>query len=183
VEVVEARDALDGKIVERAERHLGGDPPDPPRHRCHDDPAEHGRRLAGEDAAVAVCEGDLAARHLTFAACAAQLADRLDDRVQAVHAGMGVGEPAAVRVQRQRTARGDRTARGERPAIALGAEAEVLEEQDRCDRERVIELRDVNVGGVQARLRERGRAGAGGGRANAWFGRSGPEGVGPSAVG
>ena len=46
---------------------------------------------------------------------------------------------------------------GKAPAFALGAEAEILEEQDRVDRERVIELDDidiftsVNVNGVKVK--------------------------------
>ena len=81
--------------------------------------------------------------------------DGLDDGVQAVHAGVGVRQPAAVGVEREtrRPARCGRT-RTNGAALALGAEAEVLEEQDRGDREGVVELRDVDVGRGDARLGE-----------------------------
>src|SRR3546814_8771434 len=44
----------------------------------------------------------------------------------------------------------------------LGAEAEIFEEQDRVDREGVVELQRVHVGGAVARLRPDARPGVGG---------------------
>src|SRR3546814_2054105 len=74
-------------------------------------------------------------------------------RSQAVHARMHARETAAVGVDRQVAARRDPPARHEAPALALGAEAEIFEEQDRVDREGVVELQRVHVGGAVARLR------------------------------
>ena len=52
----------------------------------------------------------------------------------------------------------------ERAALALRAEAERLERQQHGDRERVVDLRDVDVVGVSAGALERPRAGVHGGR-------------------
>src|SRR5260221_13246246 len=71
---------------------------------------------------------------------------------------MAVGEPTAVGVDRQPSARRQRAAGDKRPALALGTEAEVLEEEDRVDREGVVELQHVDVGGRGPR----GGGGAGG---------------------
>ena len=79
------------------------------------------------------------------------------DREQPVHAGMAVGEAAAVGVDRElcRRARCAPSATNA-PAFALGAEAEVLEEQDRGDSEGVVELRRTSMSaGRQAGHRRR----------------------------
>src|SRR5215469_17222199 len=55
---------------------------------------EHERPRRREHAAHAVHQRDLAVRHLTRAALAAELPRGLDDRKDPVHAGVGVGEPA-----------------------------------------------------------------------------------------
>jgi hypothetical protein len=57
--------------------------------------------LAGEDAAVAVDEGDLGALHLALATLPAYLAHRLADEEQAVHTGMVVRGSAAAGVDRK----------------------------------------------------------------------------------
>src|SRR4051794_17977828 len=88
-------------------------------------------RLRGEHAAVAVRDRDVGAGDLALAALAALLAHRLDEQQQAVHPRVAVRQAAAVGIDRQLAARGDATARDERAALALGAEAEVLEEEDR----------------------------------------------------
>jgi hypothetical protein len=45
----------------------------------------------------------------------------------------------------QAPARCDCTARDERAAFTFGAEAKVLEEEDRVDRERIVQLDDIDV--------------------------------------
>ena len=92
---------------------------------------QHGR-LRREHAAVAVRDGDVRVGDLALAALAAQLAHRLDEREQAVHARVAVRQAAAVGVQRGVAARRDAPAGDERAALALRAEAEVLEEEDRA---------------------------------------------------
>ena len=67
-------------------------------------PQDHAR-LRGEHAAVAVHHRDVVLLHLPLAAFAAQLAHALDQDEQPVHAGMAVGEPAAIGVHRQLAAR------------------------------------------------------------------------------
>ena len=88
---------------------------------------------------------------------AAQLADALDQREQPVHAGVDARQAAAVGVDRQAAAGRDRAAGDERPALALGAKAEVFEEQDRVDGEGIVELDDIDVAGANAGLRRYAR--------------------------
>src|SRR6185369_2391036 len=75
--------------------------------------AEQGRDLAGQDAAVAVGEGDLGIFYLALPAFSAQLSHRLDDREDAVHAGMHARKAAAVGVHGQAAARSDAAAGNE----------------------------------------------------------------------
>ena len=82
-----------------------------------------------------VRDRDLGVGDLALAALAPQLAHRLDEQEHPVHAGVRVREPAAVRVHRQRAARAELAVLDERAALALGAEAEVLEVQQRGDGE------------------------------------------------
>src|SRR5579885_790782 len=108
--------------------------------------AEDDGRLRRQDAAVAVGDRGLGALDLARAAFAAELAHRLDQQEQPVHAGVAIAEPAAVGVDRQGAARGDAAALDKAAAFALLAEAEVFEEQDRVDREGVVKLDDVDIG-------------------------------------
>ena len=64
-------------------------------------------------------------------------------------------EQAAVRGHRQLAAEADAPALDEAPALALRAEAEVLQLRDHGDGEAVVELGDVDVGGLHAGHRER----------------------------
>ncbi len=115
--------------------------------------------LGGQDAAVAVHERDPRVG-------LAQLPDRLRDQEQAVHPGVAEAEAAAVGVHRQaRAARRGAPALDVRAALALRAEAEVLQEQDRRDREGVVELEHVDVVRGQAGLLEGPPARLDGGRA------------------
>ena len=93
----------------------------------------------------------LGALDLALAALAAQLAHRLGDEEHAVHARVGEREAAAVGVHGQRAAaRAERPLGGEGAALALLAEAEVLEVEQRGDGEAVVAHEDVDVGGRQA---------------------------------
>src|ERR1700730_6218858 len=60
--------------------------------------------LRRQHAAVAVRDRGLAIGDLAGVAFAAQLACRLDQQEQSVHAGMAIGEPAAIGVDRQTAA-------------------------------------------------------------------------------
>src|SRR5690606_30523214 len=108
-------------------------------------PAQDGGRLAGQRAAVAVHQHDLGARDLALAGLGAQLPDRLDDEEDAVHAGVHARQSAAIGVDRQAPARRNGAALHERPAFALAAEAEVLQEQQGIDGESVVQLDHVDI--------------------------------------
>src|SRR5690606_36512023 len=104
---------------------------------------------AAVDAAGARDDGDLGAGDLPGAGLAAQLAHRLGDVPEA-----GVEPPArqlaAPRVERQLTGETDPlAARHERPGLAGAAEPERLEPPGDGDREPVVELGDVDVGGAK----------------------------------
>ena len=94
---------------------------------------------------------------LARAAFAAQLPRRLDQQEQAVHAGVAIGEAAAIGVDRQAAAGRDAAAGDKAAAFALRAEAEILEEEDRVDREGVVELDDIDVLRGRARPSHRPR--------------------------
>src|ERR1051326_7302263 len=99
----------------------------------------------GEDAAIAMRDRGLDILDLTRAAFAAQLPHRLDQQKEAVHAGVAIRKAAAIRIDREFAAGRDAAARHKRSALALRAEAEIFEEQDRVEREGVIELDDIDV--------------------------------------
>ena len=81
---------------------------------------------------------------------AADLPDALDDELHAGHAGLR--QQAAAGVDRQLAAELDaRRPRTNGPPSPLGAEAVVLERHQRRDREAVVELGDVDVGGRRCR--------------------------------
>ena len=65
---------------------------------------------------------------LASAAFAAQLAHRLDQQEQAVHAGVAIGQAAAIGVDRQLAAGGDPAALDKPAALAFRAEAEIFQE-------------------------------------------------------
>jgi hypothetical protein len=88
-------------------------------------------------------------------AFAAQLSHGLDQGEDAVHAGVRAGQAAAIGVDGQPAAGRDRAVLDEASALALGAEAQVFQEQDGVDRERVVELQHVDVRRLQAGHRER----------------------------
>src|SRR5262250_502065 len=103
------------------------------------------RRRGAPDAAGPVTDADLGVRYLARPAFATQLARGLDDREDAVHPGVGVRQTPAVGVHREVAAGRGALSGDERPALAGRAEAERLEGEDRDDRERVVELGDVDV--------------------------------------
>ena len=98
-----------------------------------------------------MAERDPRVGHLPRPALPAQLTDGLDEREHPVHAAVGVGEAPAVGVHREFPAGRGALPRDEGPALARPAEAERLEPHDRHDREGIVELRDVDVGGRHAR--------------------------------
>src|SRR5260221_12539285 len=78
----------------------------------------------GEDAAGAVGERDLGILDLARPALAAQLTRRLRQQEQAVHAGVAVGEPAAIGVEREGAARRGALPGAEAAAVAAAPEAQ-----------------------------------------------------------
>ena len=62
---------------------------------------EDGGGLGGEDGAIAVYQGDIRAIDLPMVGAAPELSDGLDGEEDAVHPGVGVGQAAAVGVDRQ----------------------------------------------------------------------------------
>src|SRR5436309_13500482 len=92
---------------------------------------EHEGPRRREHAAHPVDEREPAVGHLAGAALAAELARRLDDREDAVHARMRVGETATVGVDGERAARRRPAILEEVHALARLAEAERLEHDRR----------------------------------------------------
>ena len=125
--------------------------------------AEDRADLAREVPAIAVHERDLGARDLRRRV-ASQLPDRFGHQEEAVHARMRVGETTAVGVHREVPARRDAAVLHVVAAFALLAEAEVLEEEDHVDRERVVQLGHVDVVGPEPGHGERPSAGVHRGR-------------------
>ena len=116
---------------------------------------------SAERAAGAVRQREVAVLHLHLRMrLAAQLAHRLDHLGDAAAVGrMVVAEPAAIGVERQLADARDQVAVGhERAALALLAEAEVLELHQHGDGEAVVDRGVLDVGGLDARLGEGRRA-------------------------
>ena len=112
---------------------------------------EHGRRQHRKEHAGSVGHGHLGAVDLACVGLAPELAHRFGDQEHAVHAGMGEGEPAAVRVHGERASRTETDVGRERPALALGAEAEILQVEKGGDGEAVVAHEHVHLGGTEAR--------------------------------
>ncbi len=68
---------------------------------------------------------------------------------------MAVGQAAAIGIDRQTSARRDGAVLHEGAALALGAEAQVFQEQDRGDGEGVVQVQHVHIRRSQPRLSER----------------------------
>src|SRR5215218_7326381 len=113
--------------------------------------AQKGRHLAGEDTAVAVGKGDLGVCYLALGALAAKLPYGLDQQEQPVHSRVVVGEAAAVGIDSELPTGRYPAALNKRTCLALLAEPEVFEEQDRVDGECVVEHSHVHVLGSYAR--------------------------------
>src|SRR4029077_404594 len=109
--------------------------------------------LRGQHTAITMRDRGLAIGDLPRAALAAQLPRRLDQQEEAVHAGMAIRKPAAIGVDRQAAAGRDAATLDKRAAFSLGAETEILEKEDRVDREGVIELDDIDILGAEPRHR------------------------------
>src|SRR3979409_1485736 len=92
-----------------------------------------------------MCQRDLAVFYLTRAALITQLAYRLDQEEQPVHTRMAIRKSATVGIDGKATLGGDTPPADEGAAFALFAEAEILQEQDGVDRERIVELDGVDI--------------------------------------
>src|SRR5262245_41210993 len=110
---------------------------------------------AREPAARADRDRHLAVGYLCGAGLPAQLPNRLDQEEDPPHAGMAARESAAVGVERQAPAAPQVALRDEGAALALLAEAGILEQHEHGDREAVVELDGVDVARAQPRARER----------------------------
>src|SRR4029453_5660327 len=115
----------------------------------------------GDRAAPVRDHRHLAVGHLTRAALAAQLPDRLGEESVAVQPA--ARELPAPRVRRQRPAQLETPPARERSALTGAAESEPFEPRERQEAEAVVELRRVDVGRLQVgagphlRARARGR--------------------------
>src|SRR3546814_20656760 len=88
-------------------------------------------------------------------ALATNLPRRFHDCEQPVHAGMAIGQPAAVGVDRQLATRTDAPIRHEPSALALWTEAQILKEEERVAGGGVVGLHHAAAIGREA-WRERG---------------------------
>src|SRR6476661_6650080 len=91
---------------------------------------EHGGRVGGEGEAHAVDEREPGIRNLPAAGRPTELLDGLDDQEHAQHPRVHVREAGAVRVERELAARRHAAALDEGAALALRAEAEILEQHE-----------------------------------------------------
>ena len=73
-------------------------------------------------------DGDFAISDLPRPAFPAQLSYRLDQQQQAVHAGMAVGEPAAIGIDWKCSLRSDPPVLHEGATLTFGTKAEILQE-------------------------------------------------------
>src|SRR5687768_11672800 len=108
----------------------------------------------GEGATGAVDAGQAGIRDLALATFASELAGGFDEEEDAVHAGVGIGEAAAVRVEREVAAGGRALAGDEGAALAGLAEAERFQRDERGVGEGVVDFHDVDVFVVDAGHRE-----------------------------
>src|SRR5690606_14740862 len=135
----------------RTPGRVGPRAPSPPTtspRRSSVHPEDHGA-VTREDTAGAVHQGDLGALDLTRFRLAAELADGFHHEQEPVHTRVAVGEAAAVRVQREVPAGPDTTAPNEFAARPPLAEPQRLQGEEDGDREAVVDLDDVDVGGGQ----------------------------------
>src|SRR5437762_11236260 len=107
--------------------------------------SEYDGALRRQHAAVAVCDRGVAIGDLAGAVFAAQLSRRLDQQEQSVHAGVAVGEAAAIGVDRQTAARRKMAVRYKAAPLTFRTEAQILQEKDRLDGEGIIQLNDVDI--------------------------------------
>src|ERR1700730_11112919 len=113
--------------------------------------AEDDRALRRQHAAIAMCDGGRAIGDLARPAFVAQLSRRFDQQKQPVHAGVAIGQAAAIGVDRQAALRGNAAVGDKAAALALGTGAKILEEEDRVDREGVVEVDDIDLAGTEPR--------------------------------
>src|SRR4029079_6136107 len=85
--------------------------------------AKNDSGLGRQDSAIAMRQRNLAVFHLTPAALATKLADPFDQKEQPVHAGMTIGQSAAVGVDCKAAVGSDTAPANEGAAFALLAKA------------------------------------------------------------
>ena len=124
----------------------------------HQAPRHDGDGAVAE-VAIAGHQPDLRIRHLGPPGLAAQLPHQLDDVVHPRH--VRLRQQPAMRVHRQPAAEAERAALDEGAALALGAEAEILELAEHDIGEAVVDLGDVDIGRRDARHGEGARRGLG----------------------
>src|SRR5690606_12875795 len=107
--------------------------------------------LTGKNAAIAVGQGGFRPGDLTLTRPIAELPDALDDGVQAIHARMSARQAAAVSVDGKRAPHSNPSVLNEPGTLALGAKAEILQEQNGIDGESVIQFDHVDIGWSQPR--------------------------------
>src|SRR5215831_20707167 len=100
--------------------------------------AQHRRGCGREHPTGSVGKGHPGAIHLTRSAFPPQLAGGLDQREDAVHAGVAVRQPAPVGVEWELAARGRSLATHEVTRLAAAAEPERFQGQQYGDREAVV---------------------------------------------
>ena len=92
-----------------------------------------------------MCQRQIDAWQLDARRGSADLMRSLDHGKDSVHPRMRAGQPAAVGVDRKRSARCNPAIRHKRPTFTLGAKAKVLQKQHGVDGESIIKLQHVDV--------------------------------------
>src|SRR5262249_9671176 len=113
--------------------------------------AQPHRGCGREPPAGSVGQSHPGAIDLALPGLAAELAGSLDQREDAVHPGVAVGQPAAVGVERELAAGRRSLATDEVARLAPAAEAECFQGQKDSDREAVVNLAHVDVSGPESR--------------------------------
>src|SRR5262249_11795206 len=113
--------------------------------------AQHHRSCGREHPAGSVGKGNPGAIDLALPRLAAELAGGIDQREDAVHPGVAVGQPAAVGVERELAAGCRSLAADEVARLPTAAEAECFQGHKDGDRKAVINLTNIDVRGPESR--------------------------------
>src|SRR5438270_115679 len=103
-----------------------------------------------EASAGPVNQRQLAVLDLARTAFAAHLFDRFDDQKDAAHPRMIRREPTAVGIDRKIAVESETAAADECAALAALAEAQVFERHQDSDRKRIVDHREIDLGGLYA---------------------------------